>query len=130
MDTIGSDDILRYKLIGNNDVNNIIKTVLKNREIDDPNTYLNLTENQVYDYNDLCGIQEAVQCFVKHYENRNKIVVMPDEDCDGYTSSAMLYLYIKALDPDYPVEYVMHSKPKMHGLGNNEYLRIPEDTKV
>jgi single-stranded-DNA-specific exonuclease len=75
-------------------------------------------------------MQAAVQSFISHYENKDKIVIMPDEDCDGYTSSAMLYLYVKALDPDYPIEYVMHSNPKMHGLNNEEYLRIPKDTKL
>ena len=63
-------------------------------------------------------------------KNNNKIFVQVDEDCDGYTSSAMLYLYIKALDPDYPIEYIMHSEPKMHGLANDEYLKIPKDTKL
>ena len=99
---------MKYKLIGHNDTTNIIKTVLLNRGIEDVNTYLNLTENQVYNYNNLTNIQAAVQCFISHYENKNKIVIMPDEDCDGYTSSAMLYLYVKAIDPDYPIEYVMH----------------------
>jgi hypothetical protein len=42
----------------------------------------------------------------------------------------MLYLYVKALDPDYPIEYVMHTNPKMHGLNNEEYLKIPKDTKL
>lgn len=121
---------MQYKLIGTNDTVNIIKTVLNNRGIEDADTYLHLTEGVVQDYNSLSGIQEAVQCFINHYNAHDKIVVMPDEDCDGYTSSAMLYLYIKSLDPDYPIEYVMHSKPKMHGLGGNEYLRIPEDTKL
>jgi single-stranded-DNA-specific exonuclease len=121
---------LRYELIGNNDTSNIIQTVLQNRGIEDTDTYLNLTQHQTYDYNDLDNIQTAVQCFLQHYEQKNKIVVMPDEDCDGYTSSAMLYLYIKALDPSYPVEYVMHSRPKMHGLSNEEYLKIPQDTKL
>ena len=123
---------MKYKLIDNslNDIYNPIKTVLLNRGITDINTYLNLNISVVQDYNDLNNIQEAVQCFIKHFEQRNKIVVMPDEDSDGYTSSAMLYLYIKALDPDYPIEYVMHSKPKMHGISNDEYLRIPEDTKL
>ena len=119
---------MKYKLIGNNDTSNIITTVLHNRGVEDAYTYLHLTNAQVCDYNCLCGINEAVQCFVRHYENRDKIVVMPDEDSDGYTSSAMLYLYIKALDPEYPVEYVMHTKPKMHGLSNGEYLNIPQDT--
>lgn len=121
---------MQYKLIGNNDTNNIIKTILLNRGIDDSETYLNLTESQTYHYNDLINMRAAIQCFVTHYENKDKIVVMPDEDCDGYTSSAMLYLYVKALDPDYPIEYIMHSRPKMHGLGSNEYLRIPKDTKL
>lgn len=121
---------MKYKLIGNNDINNIIETVLLNRGIEDTNTYLNLTENQLCHYNDLTNMQTAVECFVSHYENKDKIVIMPDEDCDGYTSSAMLYLYIKALDPDYPIEYVMHSQPKMHGLSNGEHLKIPQDTKL
>ena len=121
---------MKYKLIGNNDVNNVIKTVLNNRGIEDTDTYLRLTDSVVQDYNDLSGIQDAVQCFSKHYEARNKIVLLPDEDTDGYTSSAMLYLYIKALDSNYPVEYVMHTKPKMHGLGSNEHLKIPTDTKL
>lgn len=121
---------MRYKLIGNNDTDNIVNTILLNRGVEDVNTYLNLTEQQTGDYNNLNNIQQAVQCFMKHYENKHKIVIMPDEDCDGYTSSAMLYLYIKSLDPNYPVEYIMHSEPKMHGLANGEYLKIPKDTKL
>lgn len=121
---------MQYRLIGNNDTGNIIKTVLQNRGIEDWKGYLNLTENQTHPYNNLTNMQAAVECFVSHYENKDKIVIMPDEDCDGYTSSAMLYLYVKALDPDYPIEYIMHSNPKMHGLNNEEYLRIPADTKL
>lgn len=121
---------MQYKLIGSNDTSNLIETVLHNRGIEDPDTYLHLTNSVVQDYNKLSNIQEAVKCFIKHYEAHDKIVVMPDEDCDGYTSSAMLYLYVKALDPDYPIEYVMHSRPKMHGLGSNEYTRISDDAKL
>lgn len=121
---------MKYELIGNNDTNNIIQTILHNRGIDDPDTYLHLTDAVVQNYNKLSNIQEAVQCFSKHYEAHDKIVIMPDEDADGYTSSAMLYLYVKTLDPEYPIEYIMHSKPKMHGLGDNEYIRIPDDTKL
>lgn len=120
-----------YKLIEGslNDIFNPINTVLKNRGIEDTQTYLNLDESVVQDYNDLDNMQEAVQCFVKHYEQRNKIIVMPDSDCDGYTSSAMLYLYIKALDENYPVEYIMHQRPKTHGLSSKD-ISIPEDTKL
>lgn len=121
---------MQYKLIGDNNTNDIITTILKNRGIESPIKYLNLDESVVQDYNYLTNIQEAVQCFIKHFENKDKIVVMPDEDCDGYTSSAMIYLYVKTLNPDYPIEFIMHSKPKMHGLANGEYLKIPKDTKL
>lgn len=122
---------MKYELIDGslNDLNNPIETVLKNRGIDDVEQYLNLDGSVVQDYNDLDNMQEAVACFLKHFEQRDKILVMPDEDSDGYTSSAMLYLYIKTLDPDYPVEYIMHSRPKMHGL-KDELHRIPEDVKL
>ena len=121
---------MKYTLIGSNDTNNIIKTVLNNRGIEDADGYLHLTDDVVQDYNDLSGMQDAVQCFTKHYEARDEIGVMPDEDADGYTASAGFYNYVKALDPDYPIFYIMHSRPKMHGLGNDEYLRIPENIKL
>lgn len=107
---------MQYKLIGSNDTSNLIETVLHNRGIEDPSAYLHLTNSVVQDYNKLSNIQEAVKCFINHYNKRDKIILIPDEDSDGYTSSAMLYLYIKSLDNDYPVEYILHSHPKQHGL--------------
>lgn len=122
---------MKYKLIDNslNDIYNPICTVIKNRGVADVEQYLHLNESVVQNYNDLHNMDEAVQCFIKHFENKDKILVMPDEDCDGYTSSAMLYLYIESLDPDYPIEYIMHQRPKMHGL-KGELDRIPDDIKL
>lgn len=122
---------MKYELIQEslNDLRNPIETVLKNRGIDNVKQYLNLDSSVVQDYNDLTNMSEAVKCFLKHYENKDKILVMPDEDCDGYTSSAMLYLYIKALDPDYPIDYLMHQRPKMHGL-KDEVDRVSDDVKL
>jgi single-stranded-DNA-specific exonuclease len=112
--------LMIYKLIegSRNDKNNIIATVLQNRGIQNPNSYLHLDSSVVQDYNDLENMNTAVECFISHYNKRDKIILIPDEDSDGYTSSAMLYLYIKSLDSDYPVEYILHSHPKQHGLAN------------
>lgn len=121
---------MRYKLIKNslNDTRNIISTILKNRGIDEYK-YLNLDSSVVQDYNDLDNMQEAVDCFVKHFTNKDKIVVMPDCDPDGQTSSTLLYLYIKSLDKDYPIEFVIHGNNKSHGLNDGDY-ELPEDTKL
>lgn len=122
---------MRYKLIDGsvNDVNDIVGTVLRNRGIEKPQEYLNLTDSCVGDYNDLDNIDRAVECFVEHYNNRDKIAIIPDEDCDGYTSSAMLYLYIKSLDEDYPIEYILHDQPKQHGLVDIDLVKF-DDAKL
>ena len=122
---------MQYKLIENslNDTNNIVKTILLNRGIENPQEYLKLNDSCVQGYDDLDNMQEAVQCFLKHYQERNKIIVLPDCDPDGYTSSAMLYLYIKALDKDYPIDFIMHEKNKSHGLSDADF-EIPSDAKL
>jgi single-stranded-DNA-specific exonuclease len=122
---------MKYQLISNslNDISRPVETVLKNRGIEDWKQYLSLDGSVVQDYNDLNRLQDAVECFVRHYDNRDKMLVIIDEDADGYTSSSMLYLYIKALDEDYPIEYILHNRPKSHGLANYDYT-IPEDVKL
>lgn len=122
---------MKYKLFNDslNDIFSPIETVLRNRGIYDVKQYLNLTEDVVQDYHDLNNIEHAVECFMQHFENKDKILVMPDCDADGYTSSAMLYGYIKMLDPDYPIEYIIHKQPKSHGLANDMDI-IPDDAKL
>ena len=83
--------LMIYKLIegSQNDKNNIIATVLQNRGIQNPNSYLYLNSSVVHDYNDLENMDTAVECFINHYNKRDKIILIQDEDSDGYTSSAM-----------------------------------------
>ena len=35
---------------------------------------------------------------------------------DGYTSAALIYNYIKEIDENYPVHYIIHNNNKSHGL--------------
>ena len=109
---------MKYKLIGSNDTSDIAKTILNNRGISNVNKYLHLDKDDIEDYNDLDNIQEAVECFVEHFENKKNIFIIPDEDADGYTSASMMYLYIKELDSKYPVHYILHNNPKVHGLND------------
>lgn len=73
---------LDYKLFQNslNDKNNVIETVLLNRGIENPQEYLNLDGSCTNDYNNLNNINEAVECFEKHFERRDDIAVLVD--CD------------------------------------------------
>lgn len=105
-----------------------MRDVLKNREIEDWNTYLNLDESVVIPYQKLDNISQAVELFMKHFDNKHKIAVLVDSDPDGYCSAAMMYMYIKNMDEDYPVEYILHGRPKTHGLTDD--IIIPDDIKL
>ena len=121
---------LQYRLYkdANNDTSNVLKEVLKNRGIDDHYTYMNLDESVVIPYQNLDNINEAVALFMRHFNEKNKIGVLVDEDPDGFCSASMMYSYIKKMDGDYPVEYILHTRAKAHGLSDD--VIIPSDVKL
>lgn len=121
---------MQYRLYknGNNDTSNVLKEVLKNREIDDYRKYLGLDESVVIPYNRLDNISDAAEIFMKHFNKKDKIGILVDSDPDGYCSAAMMYLYIKKMDKNYPVDYIMHGRAKAHGLTDD--VAIPKDIKL
>lgn len=120
---------MQYRLFknGNNDTSNIMEEVLKNREIDDYKRYLNLDDSVVIPYGLLDNMDKAVEIFMHHFNNKSKIGILVDSDPDGYCSAAMTYMYIKRMDRDYPVSYIMHGRAKAHGLTND--VIIPDETQ-
>ena len=88
---------LQYRLYNNSDNNtsNVIAEVLKNRGIEDYKKYLHLDESVVIPYENLENIDKAVELFMQHFNQKNKIEILVDEDPDGFCSAAMMYLYIK-----------------------------------
>lgn len=127
---------MQYRLYDNSNNNtceNIVYNVLKNRNIRDCNRYLNLSERDEIPYTNLENIQEAINLFMHHFNNKSKIAVLVDEDIDGFCSAAMMYSYIKKLDCDYPVTYIIHNRAKAHGLSDDvvinkdiKFLIVPD----
>lgn len=121
---------LKYRLYenSNNNTSNVLAEVLKNRGINDYEKYLNLNESVLIPYEKLENINKAVELFMKHFNNKDKIEILVDEDPDGFCSAAMIYSYIKKMDDNYPVEYILHTRAKAHGLDDD--IVIPDDTKL
>lgn len=71
---------MKYKLIGNNDKENLIEQVLLNRGIENPEEYLSLDSSCINDYDNLDNIEEAVDCFAKHFEGGDLIAILVDSD--------------------------------------------------
>lgn len=121
---------MKYRLYenGTNDTSNVVMEVLKNRGVCDCNEYLNLTDKVVLPYSHLSNMDEAVDLFINHFERKSKIGVLVDEDVDGFCSASEMYLYIKGLDNDYPVKYIMHQRAKAHGLSDD--INLPDDIEL
>lgn len=102
----------------------VIDTVLQNRNILDINMYLDPPKDMSSPLL-LNNLKEGIETLSKHLENNSKIAILVDCDVDGYTSSAIMYLYLKFLSVD---TLLVFHEGKEHGLEDekayNELLEI------
>lgn len=115
---------MQYKLIGNNDTNNVKDTFLHNRGIKDIERYCNLDSSVVNDYTRLNNIADAVATYIKAFQENKKIHIIVDSDCDGFTSAATIYNYSKKVFPNSYITYSFHTG-KGHGLSDD--VCVPDD---
>ena len=118
-----------YKLIGNNDTNNIIKTVLQNRGIDNWHEYIKLNSVNDEEYKWLDNIDDAVKCFAAHVVNKSNIGILFDTDTDGICSGTIMYKYIKETAPDCNVYTIVHKREKAHGLSAKDF-DLPDNIRL
>lgn len=98
--------------------------VLVNRGIalEDIEHFLNTTDDDICDFNDLDNMDIGVETLLKHINQKSKILIQVDSDVDGFTSAAVLYNFIVSNFPAADIDYQVH-KEKTHGL------EITEDIK-
>lgn len=104
-----------------------IEQVLYNRGIkkEDFDKFLNF-KPVISDPLMLLNIDKAFDLLIKHIKNKSKIYIIVDSDCDGYTSSAALSIYLHKVFPDLALNYIFHDG-KQHGI---ELDKIPEDCEL
>ena len=101
---------MQYKLYDTKQQSdNVVVQVLYNRGVSDPLTYLHLKDNTVIPFGNLDNIHYAVRLFLKHFEKNHKIEISVDSDPDGFCSAAMMFSYIKRVNAEYPVQYILHT---------------------
>lgn len=118
---------MRYKLKGNNYTFIPIDTIFENRNIKDYKSFLNLEKSDEEDYNNLINIDEGINLLYKHIKNNSIIHIVVDCDVDGYTSSAVLYNYLKSIYKDINITYTVHEFKK-HGLSDD--IKINDNAKL
>lgn len=84
--------------------NNFLEELLEDRKIIDSSNkqqFFNPDKTNLLDPLLLDNIQDAAKCFLKHLQKGNRIYIVVDPDVDGFTSAAVIYLYMMDLQKNY-----------------------------
>ena len=102
------NDILKYYNIKN--VDSFLKPTLDPNVVEDPLLFDN--------------INEACNVILDGVKNKKKFAIIIDCDADGFTSSSVMYRYLKQLNSEVEITPYFHEK-KVHGL-QEHYKQIGE----
>ena len=115
---------MNFKLYSNDDNENTLRHILANRGLtpEQINKYCNLTENDIHSplFFGLDLLEKGYRMLNEAVKGGQRVLVVVDSDCDGFTSAALImnYIFKMAGDTDYDinnVEYRFH-QGKQHGL--------------
>ena len=108
---------MKYKLRENftHDAEFALEEILRNRGVKDVDNFMYPTESCELSALDLKNIDLAADMLLKHLRANNEILLIIDADTDGFTSSAILWLYIKHIFPQAKLSFTIHEH-KQHGL--------------
>lgn len=114
---------MNYELIQPRDESiSPVAQVFKNRGMNYSETdiehYLHTSEIDLYPPEIITNMRRGVEMLMKHIKNNDKIFLQIDDDCDGFTSSALFLNYLNCLFPNYvqtKIYYSVHDGKK-HGL--------------
>lgn len=89
--------------------------------------FLNPTILNTHDPFLMTNMDQAVKIIRDHVKNNSKILVRVDPDVDGFTSSAVLIQFLKDLNPNLDITYILNYEKK-HGLFYSDMSGFLKDT--
>ena len=124
---------MRTKLVNKDIRQNYTEELLKERGVNEeylpyflgqPDSSL-LQDPRAFD-----NIHEGYQMFkeILLLNPNQRILLVVDSDVDGFTSSAIMYSYLKKVKPDLHIDYILH-EGKGHGLSDLMDKIIEDDLK-
>lgn len=118
---------MNYKILQENiGIKSLKDVVLENKEItkNEINFLLNPTSEYVENPFKLKNMSEGIKLFIEELEEESKIGVLVDSDVDGFTSGALVYLFL-INECQYPKEkiQIFHHQKKTHGLSNDKIFK-------
>lgn len=90
--------------------------LLKERGVKEIDKYLHPTEDCIQSPEALDNVHNGINLIVSSVMENKKILIVVDSDVDGFTSAAIIYLYLKDMYEDtISIDYLLH-EGKQHGL--------------
>jgi len=120
---------MKYKLRKEYSTNpdKALKELLIDRGVEDIENFLNPTKDCELNPHHLKNIDAAAEKLLYHLRRNSDILFIVDCDADGFTSSAILWLYIKHIFPEARLDFTVHEH-KQHGL-NDKIDWITDEAK-
>ncbi len=117
------------ELVTKYDINELLATILVNRDIIDEQKleiFLNPTRNNFHDPFLMPDMEKAVERIIKAINNKEKVIIYGDYDADGITSITVLKKFLEdvGLNADY---YIPNRLNEGYGLNNNAIQKIVEN---
>ena len=103
----------------------IIATILMNRDIDEPENFINPTEESLLDPFLMLGMEKAVKRILTALENNEKIAIYGDYDVDGITSTAIMVKFLKNRRADVSY-YIPDRLEEGYGINKGAIDKISE----
>lgn len=104
----------------------LVESIMLNRGITDIERYINPTHENDTDLLTLPNIKQAMDIVSKNIGG--EIIILVDSDADGNTSAAIMYKYLKFVNPLVKLRYFIH-RHKTHGL-TPEFMEYLSENKA
>lgn len=109
-------------------LDNYVRNLLSFRGVEDIEGFLNPNKDNLQNPDDLINIGEGAQLYLNNIGDDKRILIIVDSDCDGFTSSAIIYQYTKIIAPTTQIDYWLHNG-KEHGLSDHIDKLMDEEVK-
>lgn len=120
---------MKIKLVNDNITSDYTKNLLRARGVDNIDDFLSPSEKNLQCWEDLDNIKLGVDLVKNTINDKKPYAILIDPDNDGFTSFAILYQYLKRLNPEKEIEYFVHSA-KQHGLEDTYQIFQDKDYSV
>ena len=108
---------MRYRLKNPEIKENFGENLLRARGVQDVQEFCHPDESCLQSWRDLENIERAVKAIELTINDVRPYALIADCDVDGATSSAIIYQYLKRLNPKKEIQYFIHSG-KQHGFSD------------